>query len=225
MIIWQIFKDWRVTAWSVNLLPFLLVKYEFVLTYTLESIGNICITFSMSELKFFRLLLNEDALWTFLTENNLLLTSQIAAEKNIRCRNPRCRQSNKGFKDSTRARNIQDAKAEILSEQGENILTLMCLRCTSCWTYLSPRTRGKLSYYKIIQIKILRVSYIHGPAREVEHEAISVQSAPNRLALDMRAYWWANGKIDRDPTKYGRWLVQLLPWGLPDSQQAILGCS
>jgi len=41
---------------------------------------------------------------------------------------------------------ITDVNAKILREQGENILSLLCLRCTSCRTHLSPRIDGEFSY-------------------------------------------------------------------------------
>lgn len=82
----------------------------------------------------------------FLLEHNLILSPEKILELNFSCRNPRCLEPLKGFICTSRKRKLREERANILEMEGQDVNRLMCLRCKSCKTTLSPRTNGFLSF-------------------------------------------------------------------------------
>ncbi|KII63027.1 hypothetical protein RF11_15474 [Thelohanellus kitauei] len=62
-------------------------------------------------------------------------------------RNQNCDDPNSGFRRTSGKRKLTESYLIKLQDEGENIITLPTLRCRSCNTYLSPRTKGFLSYF------------------------------------------------------------------------------
>lgn len=101
----------------------------------------------MAEPKFYNIILNQVSLNNFLSENNLIITSDKISQLGLLCRNPNCSNPSKGFTTTQRQRNLSVGKAGLLGIEGQDTANLICLRCKGCKTRLSPRTYGYLSYH------------------------------------------------------------------------------
>ncbi|KAF0986060.1 hypothetical protein HZS_3544 [Henneguya salminicola] len=60
----------------------------------------------MAEPKLYNLINNSSPFHSFLLENNLIFDPETISQLNLTCRNANCRDPNKGFKSSTRKRNL-----------------------------------------------------------------------------------------------------------------------
>ncbi|KAF0991873.1 hypothetical protein HZS_2834, partial [Henneguya salminicola] len=100
----------------------------------------------MAETKLYNLINNSSLFPSFLLEHNLIFDPETISQLNLTCRNANCRDRNKGFKSSTRKRNLTQRNAERFLQEGQGVLRIDCLKCKSCKTTLSPRTGGFLTY-------------------------------------------------------------------------------
>ncbi|KAF0986452.1 hypothetical protein HZS_6815 [Henneguya salminicola] len=119
----------------------------------------------MAEPKLYNLINNSSLFHSFLLEHNLIFDPKTISQLNFTCRNANFRDPNKGFKSSTRKRNLTPRNAEKFLEEGQGVLRIDCLICKSCKTTLSPTTGGFLTYLnsarrsncKISTAKILQI--------------------------------------------------------------------
>lgn len=130
----------------------------------------------MAEVKFYKMLLSQESLQSFLLDKNLIINAEKANRLGIRCKNQNCSNPLSGFYDSKRRRNLSNIKGEILLEEGQNIFTINTLRCRICSTYLSPRIDGFLSYRdslgrancKLAPEKILQIMFHWASQRKIK---------------------------------------------------------
>lgn len=121
----------------------------------------------MAEPRFYKIILNKDSLKEFLISHDLILTPEKIARLNLNCRNANCTNPAKGFTMEERRRNISTNNLTRLVDEGQDIATLMCLRCKSCKTRLSPRSHGYLTYSdvrnrancKLAPEKVLQIAF------------------------------------------------------------------
>ncbi|KAF0992017.1 hypothetical protein HZS_4871, partial [Henneguya salminicola] len=101
----------------------------------------------MAEPKLYNLINNSLLFDSFLLEHNLIFDPDTISQLNFTCRNANSRDPNKGFKSSTRKRNLTQRNAERFLEEGQGVLKIDCLKCKSCKTTLSPRSGEFLTYF------------------------------------------------------------------------------
>lgn len=100
----------------------------------------------MAELKFYKLIFDLNYLKTYLISKKLLIDAEEIRRRGLTCRNARCQRPDSGFINSTRKRRLSTLSTIKLDEEGQNVDSLITLRCKSCKTFLSPRTGGFLTY-------------------------------------------------------------------------------
>ncbi|KAF0991983.1 hypothetical protein HZS_7125, partial [Henneguya salminicola] len=121
----------------------------------------------MAEPELYNLIKNSSLFYLFLLEHDLNFDPETISQLNLTCRNANCRDPNKGFKSSTRKRNLTQRNAKRFLEEGQDVLRIDCLKCKSCKTTLSPRTGRFLTYLdsarrsncKISTAKILQIVF------------------------------------------------------------------
>ncbi|KII71403.1 hypothetical protein RF11_11509 [Thelohanellus kitauei] len=101
----------------------------------------------MTEIRFYKLLLDDATLQDFLVRHGLIINADIANHMSLNCRNQNSDDPSSGYRQASRKRKLTQSNLIKLQDEGENISTLPTLRCRSCNTYLSPRTKGFLSYF------------------------------------------------------------------------------
>ena len=99
----------------------------------------------MSEPRFWKLVLDQDALKDFLIEKGVLLDAETCNKRGLLCVNPNCLQPNKGFANSFRKRKMSEAKKDKLHAEGQEVDKLFHLRYKACNTARSPRSTGDSS--------------------------------------------------------------------------------
>ncbi|KII74557.1 hypothetical protein RF11_16167 [Thelohanellus kitauei] len=101
----------------------------------------------MAEVRFYKMILNEEETMAFLKQTELIIDSEVANIKRILCRNIHSVQPTKGLYEYKRNRNISRDKALSLSQEGQNIIKIPSLGCKSWHTCLSPRITRFLNYF------------------------------------------------------------------------------
>ncbi|KAF0991901.1 hypothetical protein HZS_1248 [Henneguya salminicola] len=76
---------------------------------------------------------------SFLGQHNLIFHPETISQLNLTCRNANCRDPNKGFKSSTRKRNLTRRNVERFLEEGQSVLRIDCLKSKSGPSGETPR--------------------------------------------------------------------------------------